>query len=172
MKNLDLDKLKVYTTENTVESRKYIGQEGYFSNSDDFKIYFKLKLFGISPITGTTHPYFGMGKRNKMSYGYKYFIPCESAEFKEEKKKEFRPFKDLREFTEVTGCGLGDIIVIQRKDGRFEEACLISGYKTFPIVGSPSMYISLGVEKYSFSELLQFFKYLKNGEWHWFGVEE
>lgn len=84
-KPLDLENIKAYTyaTEDTIEARKFIGQKGYFSNYDDFKICFKLTLCGISPIGGMARPYFGRDKKDEPAYGYERFIPCENAKFKE-----------------------------------------------------------------------------------------
>lgn len=102
----------------------------------------------------------------------KQFIPVTSTS--EEKPKKLRPFKSTREFEQVTGCSIGDVITICKVDGGFEETCIVNGYRYSDLESSKPtiVYMALGADKYSLEELFRYFKYRKNDELLPFGVKD
>lgn len=179
MDKLDLSGVRIYsnTKNDIMDAMDLIGQDVYMSDGEKFENYYIFRLIGVKVIENESYPFLGYDGYDRGGRGresYKYFILEKDAKFKEEKEKELRPFKSSWEFTEVTGCNIGDVITIHRVDGGFDESCIVSGFKYLDTEPSkPSIvYVILGADKYTFEELLQYFKYRKDDEWYSFGIEE
>lgn len=145
----------------------FLGEMVYVSNYEDFKNYGLFKLVGVT-MYDDCYSVEGFNEQ----YSYKYFILAKDIKFKKEKEKVLRPFKDLNEFTDVTGHNIGDVITVHRVNNIFDETCIINGYKILIGMENPIVHIMLGTDKYTLEELSQYFKYQKYGEWHPFGIEE
>lgn len=179
VKQLDLSNVRIYENKkrDMVEAIDLIGQDVYVSNDVDFSKHHKCKLVEVNCVIGESYtslyPFVGECKASE-KHGYKYFILAQDAKFIEGQPKKLRPFKSSWEFTEVTGCDIGDVITIRRVDSGFDESCIVSSFKYLDTGPSTPhrVYTTLGTDKYTFEELLQYFKYRKDDEWYPFGVEE
>ena len=179
VKQLDLSNVTIYETKkrDMVEAIDLIGQDVYVSNDVDFSKHHKCKLVEVNCVIGESYtslyPFVGEYKASE-KHVYKYFILAKDAKFIEGQPKKLRPFKSSWEFTDVTGCNIGDVITIRRLDKIFEESCVVNGYKLLDTGPSTPhcVYISLGANEYSLVKLMRCFEYAKGDEWYPFGVEE
>jgi len=173
MKTLNLENVKIYTNAkcDIVDAIDLIGEEVYLSDDENFKSYIEGHLLEVKYANGVAYPFLGGYEVGS----YKYFILAKDAKFIEKEPKQLRPFVSVKEFTQVTGCDIGDIITIRRIDGTFEESCIVNGYRYCSNI-DPSkpviVYVTLGAFRYSLQELLLYFEYRKDDEWYPFGVEE
>jgi hypothetical protein len=171
-RKLDLSGVRVYTNAkcDIIAAIDLIGEEVYLSDDENFESYRKGHLLEVKYANDIIYPFLGGYEVGS----YKYFILAKDAKFIEEKPKKLRPFTSTYEFAQVTGCNIGDVITIRRIDRTFEESCVVNGYRYVDTGPSTPhcVYTTLGSDKYTFEELLQYFKYRKNDEWYPFGVEE
>lgn len=170
MKKLDLSSVRIYTNtkDDIVDAIDLIGEEVFLSDWLDFRGYDKGNLLEVKYTHGVLYPFLGGYEVRP----YKYFILAKDAKSIEGIAQKLRPFTSTYEFTQVTGCDIGDVITIRRVDGQFEESCVVNGYR-YCLDTEPGIpYITLGADKYSFEELLRNFIYDEDGEWKPFGVEE
>lgn len=170
VKQLDLSGVRIYanTKDDVKDALDLVGERVYLSDYEDFETFEEGGLVEVNYSNGIAYPFFG---GDGVGW-FTYIIRAEDVKFKGEKK--LRPFDSKCEFTEVTGCDIGDVITIHSTDGGFDEVCIVSGFKYLDTEPSkPSIvYIALGTDKYTFEELLQHFKYHKDDGWYPFGVEE
>ena len=173
MKTLNLENVKIYTNAkcDIVDAMNLIGEEVYLSDDENFRSYREGHLLEVKYANGVAYPFLGGYEIGS----YRYFILAKDAKFIEETPKKLRPFTSTYEFTQVTGCDIGDVITIRRIDGKFEESCVVNGYR-YCLDADPSkpgvVYITLGAFRYSLQELLIYFEYREDDdEWRPFGVE-
>ena len=171
MKTLNLENVRIYTNAkcDIIDALDLIGEEVYLSDDVNFKSYKKGCLLEVKYANGVTYPFLGGYEVGS----YRYFILAKDAKFIEKRPKKLRPFTSTYEFTQVTGCDIGDVITIRRIDGKFEESCVVNGYR-YCLDADPSkpgiVYVTLGADKYSLAELLLYFEYLEDGKWKPFGI--
>lgn len=174
MEKLDLSGVRIYsnTKDDARDAIDLIGEEVYLSDWTDFRGYDKGNLLEVKYAPDVLYPFLG-GHWHEARI-YKYFILVKDAKFIEGKPKKLRPFTSTYEFTQETGCIIGDVITIRRIDGKFEESCIVNGFKLLDTGPSTPhrVYISLGSNEYSLEKLMCCFDYMKDGEWHPFGIEE
>ena len=171
MKTLNLENVKIYTNakDDIVAAMDLIGEEVYLSDDENFRSYREGHLLEVKYANGVTYPFLGGYEIGS----YRYFILAKDAKFIEETPKKLRPFTSTYEFTQVTGCDIGDVITIRRIDGTFEESCVVNGYRYCYSSSKPrTVYITLGAFRYSLQELLLYFEYRKDGEFLPLGIEE
>ena len=177
MKKIDVSKSLIFgrKVEDIKNSLEYLDQECYFSNSKDFSEYKEAK-FDIVRVCNKANyafkPYTYV--RDSYRYSFSYFIPKSEVAFVEEEpnKKTLRPFKSREEFFNVTGFKVGDVVQIKRFGDFIYETAMLTCFRLY-LDGAPSrLEIYFGSNAYSFDELFKHYKYLKNGEWLRFGVEE
>ena len=173
MKTLNLENVKIYTNtkDDIVAAMNLIGEEVYLSDDVNFRSYREGHLLEVKYANGVAYPFLGGYEIGS----YRYFILAKDAKFIEETPKKLRPFTSTYEFTQVTGCDIGDVITIRRIDGKFEESCVVNGYR-YCLDGDPSkpgiVYITLGAFRYSLQELLLYFEYRKDDKFLPLGIEE
>jgi len=173
MKTLNLENVKIYTNAkcDIVDAIDLIGEEVYLSDDENFRSYREGHLLEVKYANDVAYPFLGGYEVGS----YKYFILAKDAKFIEKEPKQLRPFISVKEFTQVTGCDIGDVITIRRIDGTFEESCVVNGYRycsnTDPSKPDP-VYITLGTFRYLLEELLLYFEYDKDGEFLPLGIEE
>ena len=173
MKTLNLENVRIYTNAkcDIIDALDLIGEEVYLSDDVNFKSYKKGCLLEVKYANGVTYPFLGGYEVGS----YRYFILAKDAKFIEKRPKKLRPFTSTYEFTQVTGCDIGDVITIRRIDGKFGESCVVNGYRNC-LDSDPSkpgiVYVTLGADKYSLAELLLYFEYLEDGKWKPFGIED
>lgn len=171
-KKLDLENVRIYTNAkcDIVDALDLIGEEVYLSDDKNFEVYRKGCLTAVKYTNDVLYPFLGGYEIGS----YKYFILAKDAKFIEGIAKKLRPFTSTYEFTQVTGCDIGDVITIRSVDGKFEESCIVSGYKLLDTGPSTPhrVYISLGSNEYSLEKLVCCFEYVKDDEWYPFGIEE
>ena len=173
MKTLNLENVKIYTNAkcDIVDAMNLIGEEVYLSDDENFRSYREGHLLEVKYANGVAYPFLGGYEIGS----YRYFILAKDAKFIEERPKKLRPFTSTYEFTQVTGCDIGDVITIRRIDGTFEESCVVNGYR-YCSNTDPSkpgiVYITLGAFRYSLQELLLYFEYRKDDEFLPLGIEE
>lgn len=169
-KPLDLENIKIYTKADVIDAMRLIGQNVYMSDDADFEEYYKYKLIGIQFEEDSSYTFIGSDDCQRIIY--KYFILEKNAKFKEEKEKKLRPFKSIIEFGWETGCEkLGDKITIRSIYGKFDEECILNGYRVMHD-NDQTQIIVLGGVAHTFRALQEGYLYSKNGEWHPFGIEE
>lgn len=170
-KLLDLNGVKVYTKADVIDAMPLIGQDVYMSDDADFEEYYELRLKGIRFEEDSSFAFIG-ADYDGQTIIYKHFILSKDAKFKEGKEKTLRPFKSIIEFGWETGCEeLGDKITIRSINGKFDEECILNGYRVMHD-NDQTIFIILGGILHSFQELKEDYLYSKAGEWHPFGIEE
>ena len=170
MKKIDVSKSLIFSRnlKDLKKSLDYLYQYGYFSNSEDFSEFKEgtLDLVEASCVTFRTYGFMHDGHR----HCFTFFIPKSKAVFvKEEKKKELRPFKSMKEFFDTTSFKIGDVVRIANY--MYEEKSIINGFRVFTEEIN-RIEIIFGSDSRSLDELFKYFKYYKNGEWLRFGIEE
>ena len=171
MEKLDLSGVRIYsnTKDDARDTIDLIGEEVYLSDYMDFRSYIKGNLVSVCYANNYSYPFRG---GNECIGPYKYFILAKDAKFKDEDKayKIFRPYKNISEFCNETGCeevGV-DLITIRNKKRKQEYILLYTGYSEDAV--------HLGGYVLTFDTLLKHYEFYnkcgENGEWHPFGVEE
>ena len=175
MKKIDVNKSLIFSRniEDFKNSLEYLNQEGYFSNSEDFSEYEEATL-DVVQVAKFSSSFYGFIREGKV-HGFSYFIPNFKAMFVEEEheKKTLRQFKSMNEFFNVTGFKVGDVVQI-KKFGNYpyDETSIFSGFRVFTEEETNGIFVIFCSSSRSFDELLKHYKYLKNGKWLRFGVEE
>lgn len=178
MKKIDASKSVIFGSkvEDIKKSLEYLDQGGYFSNSKDFSEYeeAELDVVRVSNFSNFAFkPYTFL--RDGFRYSFSYFMPKNKTVFIEEepKKKTLRPFKSIEEFFDVTGFKIGDVVEIKKFGNyNYEEKSIFGGVRVYIDEEFHRNVAIFGASTHSFDELFKHFKYLKNGEWFRFGVEE
>lgn len=170
---IDVEKSIIYRFDDNTdlsEAVLMLGINGYFSDDKDFSDYIAGTLTGVMCYLGKTE-YTFVGKNEESSDAYKYFIPEHKVVFKEEtKKKTLRPFKSTKEFFYTTGFNIGDVVCINNYS--YEEKTILSGFRVYTDGEFHRIDIIFGSGSRTLNELFKYYKYLKNGKWLPFGVEE
>lgn len=173
-KELDLNNVRIYskTKDNIRDAMDLVGQKVYMSDDADFHEYSERELIGVTytengRLFSVEYPFAGKDSRAG-TCEYRYFVLCKDVKFKEE--KELRPFNSVQEFTDITGCKIGDKITITCVNLCYEDVCLFNGIRKN--LETNSISIILGTSMYSFKELKDYYLYYKDGKWHPFGIEE
>ena len=176
-KLLDLRGVRIYssTQQDIKDAIDLIGQEVYMSDYADFCTYRKCELMGAMRVKGKGNSFaalypFVCVDENNIQRAYKYFILAKDAKFVGEegaKEKKLRPYKNISEFCNETGCeevGV-DTIVIRNKDSKLLSVLLYTGYS--------DDIVCLGGYIFTFADLLKNYEYALNSfEWLPFGVLE
>lgn len=159
MKKIDKEKSVVYSNYSDPDS---LCIRGTFVDDFDYPdSYFEGTLCGIRANAERTF-------LNTYGNWYKYFVP-ESTRVLVEEPKKLRPFKDMREFFDTTGFDIGQIVHIKKDVGiEFEETTIFNGYRT----DTDNTFIIFGFQAHDFEQLMEFFKFYRDGKWCPFGVEE
>lgn len=147
--------------------------EGYFSNDDEFKVYEKGTLNGITYLHGDLNFITSNGDK------YDYFIPADECvitvkpEVENDVKTKLRPFYNITEFKQYTNIGdfnSGNNLVVMRYKNdrsaiRYEQ---FSGY----MYNSDIDYtlINIGGSMYTLNELFNNYEFLKDNVWNLFGT--
>ena len=170
MKKIDASKSLIFSRniEDYQNSLEYLNLGGYFSNSKDFSVYEEATL-DVVQVAKFSSSFYGF-MRDGNVHNFIYFIPKLKAVFKEEpEKKALRPFKSIDEFFNVTGLKIGKVLHIKNFGNYpYTEKSIFCGFRVY----TNETYVIFGAGSRSFDELFKHFKYLKNNEWHRFGVEE
>ena len=170
MKKIDASKSLIFSRniEDYQNSLEYLNLGGYFSNSKDFSVYEEATL-DVVQVAKVSSSFYGFMRGGNV-HNFIYFIPKLKAVFKEEpEKKTLRPFKSIDEFFNVTGLKIGKVLHIKNFGNYpYTEKSIFCGFRVY----TNETYVIFGAGSRSFDELFKHFKYLKNNEWHRFGVEE
>lgn len=165
MKKIDASKSLIFSrdVEDLKKSLEYLNQDGYFSNSKDFSEYKEATLDMVHVANFVFSPYTFMYDGD--SHVFIYFIPKSKAVFVEEEKK-YRPYKDISEFCDETGCEeVGEnLLTIRTKKDKQEKVLLFTGYSETAV--------HLGAYLITFNNLLCDYEFLYEGKWLSFGIEE
>lgn len=178
MEKLDLNGVRIYsnTKDDAKDAMDLIGKDVYLSEWTDFSAYTKDKLTSVIYAGNGDHPFWCKGGTLN-SCGYRYFILAKDAKFIE--KKTLRPFESMQEFCKETGIErVGDTITIKRKENAkdiipTEHILLFTGFCAYTEYSDNKILdVCLGCRSYTLEELRDDYLYLKDDEWHPFGVEE
>ena len=164
---IDIEKSLIYRFDDNTdlsEAVLMLGVKGYFSDDKDFSDYTTGTLTRVVCWLEKTE-YTFVGKNEESSDAYRYFIPEYKVVFKEEPKK-YRPFKNISEFSDKTGCTeIGrNVLTMKYKFEKTECVLLYVGY----IANG----VCLGGFVLNFETLLDQFEFYHGGKWQLFGVEE
>ena len=149
----------------TAEQEIYVGLQGYFTDCYyDFEDLDNCNYATLTEIDWNSKYPFHVANEKGDVGRYCFFLPERDVKRKE-KKWNFRPFNDTREFFEKTGFEVGDVIYIRDKDSNVEYHLMLVGWAEDTLM--------LGVSKLNLKELFKLFE-LWNGEDKFipFGVEE
>lgn len=171
MKKIDTRKSLIFSRniEDFKNSLDYLYLGGYFSNCEDFSEYDEATL-DIVQVAKSASSFYGFMREGNV-HNFIYFIPKLEAVFVEEEpeKKTLRPFKSMEEFYAETGFKIGDVVQIKNFVGyKYTEKSILNGFRVY----TNETYVIFGANSRSFDELFKHFKFLKNGKWMRFGVEE
>ena len=171
MKKIDTRKSLIFSRniEDFKNSLDYLYLGGYFSNCEDFSEYDEATL-DIVQVAKSASSFYGFMREGNV-HNFIYFIPKLEAVFVEEEpeKKTLRPFKSMEEFYAETGFKIGDVVQIKNFVGyKYTEKSFLNGFRVY----TNETYVIFGANSRSFDELFKHFKFLKNGKWMRFGVEE
>ena len=171
MKKIDVSKSLIFSgnIEDYQNSLEYLHLGGYFSNSDDFSEYEEATL-DIVQVGKVAYSFYGFMREGNI-HSFEYFIPKLKAVFIEEepKQKKLRPFKSIEEFYAETGFVIGKVVQIKNFGNYpYDEKSIVNGSRVY----KNETYVFFGASSRPLTELFKHFKYLKNNEWHRFGVEE
>ena len=170
MKKINVNKSLIFSRniEDFQNSLEYLNLGGYFSNSKDFSVYEEATL-DVVQVAKVSSSFYGFTRGGNV-HNFIYFIPKLKVVFIEEpKEKKLRPFKSMEEFFNATGFEIGDVVQIKNFVGyKYEEKSVINGFRVY----TNETYAMFGAGLRSLDELFTHYKYLKNNEWHRFGVEE
>ena len=171
MEKLDLSGVRIYsnTKDDARDAIDLIGEEVFLSDDASFISYNKGNLIEVKYGHGISYPFIG-GISFDMEK-YKYFILAKDAKFKdEETNKIHRPYKNISEFCNETGCeevGV-DLITIRNKRRKQECVLLYTGYSEDAV--------HLGGYVLTFECLLKHYEFYnkcgEDSEWKPFGIEE
>lgn len=166
MKKIDVKESKIYRFDSREDLSKAIlllGEKGYFSNTKDFT---DCEYGTLIEVMGNVQVRsFPFVKRNNNADGcYQYFIAEKAVVF--EKEKKMRPYKDVTEFSNETGCEvLGeDFITIRHKKDKQEIVLLFTGYSDTAV--------HLGAYLITYNGLFSNYEFLYGNEWVDFSIEE
>lgn len=173
-KELNLKNVRIYskTKDNIRDAIDLVGQKVYMSDDADFHEYSERELVGVTytengRMFSVEYPFAGKDSRAG-TCEYRYFVLCKDVKFKGEKK--LRPFASIQEFTDVTGCKIGDKITITCVNLGYEDFCVFNGVRRNLDTHTTS--VMLGSSIYSFDKLKDYYLFYKNGKWCPFGIEE
>ena len=171
MKKIDTRKSLIFSRniEDFKNSLDYLYLGGYFSNCEDFSEYDEATL-DVVQVAKSASSFYGFMREGNV-HNFIYFIPKLEAVFVEEEpeKKTLRPFKSMEEFYAETGFKIGDVVQIKNFVGyKYTEKSILNGFRVY----TNETYVIFGANSRSFDELFKHFKFLKNGKWMRFGVEE
>lgn len=166
---IDVEESIVYRFDNKTDLSygvEMLGENGYFSDDEDFNIYVYGALTEVKCRVPESKYPFILRNHKEIKDDYSYFIPEDSVAFKEGKPKKYRPFKDVSEFSNETGCEeVGqDVLTIRDKLGKTERVLLYIGYTTDAVY--------LGGFVLNFETLLEHYEFYYDNKWHPFGIEE
>lgn len=173
MRKINVEKSIVYKfddRDDLSQCVQLLGEKGYFSCKWNFEHYERGTLAEVMcSAKGYPHPF--VREYDGELDCFKYFITEELVVFKEEpKEKKLRPFDSIQEFTDATGCKIGDKITITCVNLGYEDFCLFNGVRRNLETHTTS--VMLGSSMYSFKELKDYYLFYKEGKWNPFGIEE
>ena len=162
---------KIYSCFDAEQAQEYIDTKGYFAdhyeNFDDVEKLFNGTLKYID--NDSAFPYefyndeFGFSN-DRFSNSFKFFLPEKFVK----KEKKLRPYKNISEFWNSTGCKIigSHSIYIRIKDTKREEILLYTGFS----FGNDAVH--LGGHVLTFETLFYNYEFLHKGDWMPFGVYE
>lgn len=175
MKKIDINKSLIFSlyVEDFKNSLDYLHLLGYFSNSKDFSEYEEDTLDYVQ-VTKVTSSYYAF-MRDGTKHTFKYFIPKSKVVFVEEepKKKILRPFESIDELFAETGFIIGKVVYIKKfTNCPYEEKTILNGFRFYTDDEFHRIDVIFGSGSRTLDDLFKYYKYLKNGKWLRFGVEE
>ena len=171
MKKINVNKSLIFSrnVEDFQNSLEYLNLSGYFSNRADFSEYEEATL-DVVQVAKVSSSFYGF-MRDGNVHNFIYFIPKSKAVFVEEepKQKKLRQFKSIDEFFAETGFVIGKVVHIKRFGNYpYSEKSIFCGFRVY----TNETYAMFGAGLRPLNELFKHYKYLKNGKWLRFGVEE
>lgn len=168
--NFDIKDMKSWADRHDVN----VGDKGYFTHSINWlKDDFELNVDTIACIRDDFGNCFVSEKSFNESNSFPFFVPLKAVKEDKPKEKKYRPFKTMRELTEVVygkdceynNMSVGDSLLIRRKgDEHFHQNLLITslGYDENDLIS---------MNERSMQEWFDGFEFLARCEWRTFGVE-
>ena len=168
------NKKDVFTSVTYEEAKRYIGEEGYFTNNfcTDLSKWDRRVLKDVYDPEFVTIDYV-YHTTDYSDYGL--FLPASHVtEVNDFKYAKYRSFKDLNEFSNTLG--MEDILgnnLTYRTIASSEEHNRSDGIITNIIKAHNEIYLGVGGDLYSLDELFEKYEWLdKDGNWRPFGVEK
>ena len=153
---------KIYTCFNAEQAQEYINTKGYFTDyydnfSDVRKLFYGtcVDIDNVSEFSYRLH-------NSERKENFKFFLPEKFVK----KEKKLRPYKNISEFCNSTGCKIvgSHCIYIRNKDDKREELLLYTGFRNDAV--------HLGGYTSTLEALFYNYEFLYKGDWTPFGVED
>lgn len=153
---------KIYSCFDAEEAQEYINTKGYFTDYYDNFSDVRHVLYGTLVDIDSNSEFSYRLHNSDRKESFKFFLPKKFVK----KEKKLRPYKDISEFCNNTGCkNIGiDIITVRNKNNKVESTLLYSGFFKNGV--------HLGGYVILFSELFHNYEFLCKGDWMPFGVED
>lgn len=155
---------KLYSCFDTEQAQEYINTKGYFTDYyDNFSDVGKLFYGTLVDIDSNSQFSYRLSNSERKE-SYKFFLPEKFVK----KEKKLRPFKNISEFCNNTGCKIvgAHCIYIRIKDTKREEILLYTGFD----FGNDAVH--LGGHVLTLETLFYNYEFLYKGDWMPFGVED
>lgn len=150
------------------EAKKYVGKDCYFSSKfENFENLSKLPHATLHNVDDSHTPFQCYGKDGVLCYDC-FILPCEWVK---EPEKKWRPYTGI-EFAEKFDLWIGHVIRIRDRPENagqeYEYKIMFVGYRWYK--GMFEVFINgCWIDLLTLFEL---YEYMKDNEWHKFGVEE
>lgn len=153
---------KIYSCFDTEQAKEYVNTKGYFTDYyENFSDLRKLFYGTCVDIDNVSEFPFRLSNSERKE-NYKFFLPEKFVK----KEKKLRPYKNISEFCNHTGCKFvgSHCINIRNKDTKCEELLLYTGFSNETV--------HLGGYVSTLEALFNSYEFLYKGDWMPFGVED
>ena len=153
---------KIYTCFDAEQTQEYINTKGYFTDFyEDFNDVRQVHCGTLVDIDSNSEFSYRL-HNSDCKESFKFFLPEKFVK----KEKKLRPYKNISEFCNSTGCErIGvDIITVRNKNNKVESTLLYSGFC--------KNVVHLGGYVILFGDLFRNYEFLYKGDWMPFGVED
>ena len=153
---------KIYSCFDAEQAQEYVNTKGYFTDYYEHFNDVRQVHYGTLVDVDSNSEFSYRLHNSDREESYKFFLPEKFVK----KEKKLRPYKNISEFFNSTGCeriGI-DIIKVRNKNNKVESTLLYSGFFKNGV--------HLGGYVILFSELFNNYEFLRKGDWMPFGVED
>ena len=155
---------KIYSCFNAEQAQEYINTKGYFTDFyEHFNDVRQVHYGTLVDIDSNSEFSYRLHNSDRKE-SFRFFLPEKFVK----KEKKLRPYKNISEFCNNTGCKIigSHCIYIRIKDTKCEEILLYTGFS----FGNDAVH--LGGHVLTLQTLFNNYEFLRKGDWMPFGVED